>query len=101
VADRDILHAASAAELSELLSNHLETAVFRVCPAVYSLREALNLLDLTSVHVTGSGSTLYCLFDDPEPALRAANKIQERWSQVTTVVAAAPVGQGPIFSEEC
>ena len=36
-----------------------------------------------------------------EPALRAANKIQERWSQVTTVVAAAPVGQGPIFSEEC
>lgn len=99
--DRDILHAASAAEVSELLSNHLETAVFRVCPAVYSLREALTFLDLTSVRVTGSGSALYCLFDDPEPALRAANKIQERWSQVTTVVASAPVGQGPIFSEEC
>jgi 4-diphosphocytidyl-2-C-methyl-D-erythritol kinase len=99
--DRDILHAASAAELSELLSNHLETAVFRVCPTVYSLREALTSLDLTSVHVTGSGSALYCLFDDPEPALRAANKIQERWSHVTTVVAAAPVGQGPIFYEEC
>jgi len=99
--DRDILHAATAAELSELLSNHLEPAVFRVCPAVYSLREALTNLDLTSLHVTGSGSALYCLFDDPETALRAANKIQERWSQVTTVVAAAPVGQGPIFSEEC
>jgi len=99
--DRDILHAASAAELSELLTNHLEPAVFRVCPAVYSLREALTILDLNSVHVTGSGSALYCLFDEPESALRAANKIQERWSQVTTVVAAAPVGQGPIFSEEC
>ena len=98
--DRDILYAASAAELSGLLSNHLEPAVFRVCPTVYSLREALTFLDLTSVHVTGSGSALYCLFDDPEPALRAANKIQERWSHVTTVVAAAPVGQGPIFSEE-
>lgn len=99
--DRDILHANSAAELSKLLSNHLETAVFRVCPSIYSLREALTFLDLPSVHVTGSGSALYCLFDDPEPALRAANKIQERWSHVTTVVAAAPVGQGPIFSEEC
>ena len=99
--DRDILHATSAAELSELLSNHLETAVFRVCPSIYSLREALTFLDLPSVHVTGSGSALYCLFDDPEPVLRAANKIQERWSHVTTVVAAAPVGQGPIFYEEC
>ena len=99
--DRNILHAASAVEVSGLLSNHLEPAVFRVCPTVYSLREALTFLDLTSVHVTGSGSALYCLFDDPEPALRAANKIQERWSHVTTVVAAAPVGQGPIFSEEC
>jgi len=101
VADLDILHAASATELSGLLSNHLETAVFRVCPTVYSLREALNLLDLTSVHVTGSGSAMYSLFDDPGAALRAADKIRERWSQVTTVVAAAPVGQGPIFSEEC
>lgn len=99
--DRDILHVSSAAELSELLSNHLETAVFRVCPTVYSLREALTSLDLHSVHVTGSGSALFCLFDDPRPARSAANKIQERWSQVTTVVAAAPVGQGPIFSEEC
>ncbi len=99
--DRAILPATSAAELSELLSNHLETAVFRVSPAVYSLREALASLDLTSVHVTGSGSTLYSLFDDPEAARCAANKIQDRWSQVTTVVAAAPMGQGPIFSEEC
>ena len=99
--DRNVLEAATAAELSGLLSNHLETAVFRVCPAVYSLREALTSLELTSVHVTGSGSALYCLFDDPQPALRAANKIQERWSQVTTVVAAVPVGQGPVFSEEC
>lgn len=98
--DRDILHATSAAELSELLSNHLEPAVFRVCPTVYSLRGVLTFLDLPSVHVTGSGSALYCLFDDPQPALSAANKIQERWSQVTTVVAAAPVGQGPVCSEE-
>lgn len=99
--DRDILHAASAAELSGLLTNHLEGAVFRVCPTLSELRDELISLGLTSIRVTGSGSALYCLFDDPEPALRAANKIQERWSRVTTVVAAAPVGPSPIFLEEC
>jgi len=99
--DRDILHATTAAELSGLLTNHLEPPLFRVYPTICALREALTSLGLTSMSVTGSGSALYCLFDEPEPALRAANKIQERWSRVTTVVAAAPVGQGPIFFEEC
>lgn len=99
--DRDILHAASAAELSPLLTNHLEEAVFRVCPTLSELRDELTSLGFTSIRVTGSGSAFYCLFDDPEPAHRASSKIQERWSRVTTVAAAAPVGQGPIFFEEC
>lgn len=99
--DRDILQAASAVELSGMLSNHLEPAIFRVCQTLRELRDELCSLDLSSIRITGSGSTLYCLFDDPEPALRAANEIQERWSRVTTVVAAAPVGQGPIYFEEC
>jgi len=98
---REILHAASAADLSMLLTNHLEPAVFRVCPTLSGLRDELIGLGLTSIRVTGSGSTFFSLFDDSEPAHRAARKIQEHVSRVTTVVAAAPVGQGPILFEEC
>ena len=90
----------AAAELSGLLTNHLEPAVFRVCPTLAPLRDELISLGLTSIRVSGSGSAFYCLYDDQEPALRAAKNIQERLSQVATVVAAAPVGESPVFSEE-
>lgn len=98
--DRDILRATSAAELSGLLTNHLEPAVFRVCLTLAPLRDELISLGLTSIRVSGSGSAFYCLYDDQEAALRAAKNIQERLSQVATVVAAAPVGESPVFSEE-
>ncbi len=95
-----LVEASTAAELSSLLSNHLEPAVFRVCPALYTLRDELVSLGLTSIRVTGSGSAMYSLFDDQEPAVRAADEIAQRLTHVTTTVAAAPVGQSPVFYEE-
>jgi len=85
--------ARTAAALSALLTNQLEPAVVRVCPAVGELQNAVERLGLGPLRVSGSGSALYRLFDERESATEVAKEIEFRMASVTTYVAAAPVAK--------
>lgn len=98
--DGAIVRARTAEEISGLLVNDLEPAVFRVSPAVARAAEALDRAHIGPVRVTGAGSTLYRLFDEKEGARQAAADIERLQLDVTTKVVAAPVGPSPIVSEE-
>ncbi len=99
--DEAIVAAETADQLSALLSNHLEPAVFRVSPRVAQTFEALHCRGLGPMRVAGAGSTLYRLFDEPEAARRAAAGIEDLGLGVTTRIVEAPAGPGPIVTEEC
>lgn len=96
----ELLDQTRADDLMPMLSNQLESAAFRVCPALGELFETLLSLGVGPWRMSGSGSTLYQLFDDPSAARHAAQRICECVPRVKTHVAAAPVGLSPVFSEE-
>jgi len=95
-----VIKATTADELSSMLSNHLTPAVFRVSPKTKQIHAELQKAGLGSLHVTGTGSTLFRLFDEQEDACRAVSKIEERQLEVTTAVVAAPAGARLTASEE-
>ncbi len=96
----EIAKAPSAAELHERLVNELEPAVFRVCPAVAEAREALSSLGVDSTRVTGSGATLFRLFDDPDGARAAAFRIEQHSSRLRTAVVSAPAKMTPLENKD-
>ncbi|MGB2984918.1 MAG: hypothetical protein WBE26_03465, partial [Phycisphaerae bacterium] len=99
--DGTILQATTAEEISVMLSNHLEPAVFRVSPAVARAYEEVHRAGLGPMRVSGAGSTLYRLFDEEEETSRAARQIEDLQIGMTTLVVAAPAGPGLMVSEEC
>ncbi len=99
--DEAVMRATRASDLSEKLINHLEPAAFRVCPPLARLSEELNGMGLGPLQVSGSGSALFRLFDDPETARQAAKTIEDRLPQLRTEVVSAPAGEGPLVSEDC
>lgn len=70
---------ASANELSELLVNDLEPAAFSVAPGLAALRERAAKILNRRVHLTGSGSTLFVLFDSRAAADSSAVRIGEEF----------------------
>jgi 4-diphosphocytidyl-2C-methyl-D-erythritol kinase len=66
-----------AAELLPVLVNDLEPAAFALCPELASLREIAERAIGRPVRMTGSGSTLFSLFDDSSEAKQAAARIEE------------------------
>ena len=97
--DSEIVRATTAEELSPLLENHLEPAVFRVSPAVARTAELLKRLGGGPMRVTGAGSTFYQLFDDRDAACRRARKIEELNIGITTAVVAAPAGESALGAQ--
>jgi 4-diphosphocytidyl-2-C-methyl-D-erythritol kinase len=95
-----ILRTAQAEELSPLLFNDLEPAVFRVCPKIGELSDTLHALNPGPFRVCGAGSTFFRLFDDRDEARRTARIIEERIPQLRCLVAAGPVNVGNITFEE-
>ncbi len=53
---------------SHLLENDLESAAIRLCPPVARLREQLRGAGARAVGMSGSGPTLFGVFEDPEAA---------------------------------
>jgi 4-diphosphocytidyl-2-C-methyl-D-erythritol kinase len=97
--DQRIIEAQTAAEMTPMLSNHLEPATFRVAPQVARLHTTLDRLGHGAWRVSGAGSTLYQLFDEREAANSAAQEIERIASGITTAVVEAPVGPSPIVNE--
>lgn len=99
-AEKAILGARNAVEITQALTNQLEPAVFRVSPALEDLVSNLSSAGYGDIRVSGSGSTVFGLFDDPQEASHAAKTIAERFPNVKTSVVAAPVGMNPFVSED-
>jgi len=99
-AEESLLRAKNAVEMARYLTNQLEPAVFRISPALCELAEQLSKVGCGEFRVSGSGSTLFGLFDETKEAERAATTIAERFSNVKTSVVAAPVGMNPLASED-
>ena len=92
--------ASTAEELSDLLANHLEPAVFRSSPTVAKVHDKLSRLGHGPWRASGAGSALFRLYDDKESADEIAREIQDLEIGVTTTVVSAPTGPGPVVSKE-
>lgn len=89
---------ASAAAVMEKTTNQLAMAANRACPALVEFMESLHRSGFGGFQLTGSGPTLYRLYDDPAEA-RAIGGAIERQFRVRTVTAPAPVGIEPVIKE--
>ncbi len=67
----------SAGPLLSRLVNDLEAPAFAMCPELASLRLTLEKMLGRTVRMSGSGSTLFTLFDDFDEAESSAARIQE------------------------
>jgi len=95
-----VMAAGSAAELSSLLGNQLEPAVFRVAPHVRLVFDQLSKWEVGRVCVSGAGSTLFVLFDDREHAREVAHRIEACGIGAGTRVVRAPSAPPPLELQE-
>ena len=76
-----------ATALLPLLVNDLEGPAFSLRPELAAMRNAAAGLLGRPVRMSGSGSTLFTLFDDPAEAEHAARRVQDSLSVATRAVA--------------
>ena len=98
--DEAIRDANLADELSTMVSNHLQHAVFRTSPRVAEIHHRLGRLGLGPMTISGAGSTMYRLFDNEDEACHVAGEIKAQGLNMATAVVAAPIGQAPINMNE-
>jgi 4-diphosphocytidyl-2-C-methyl-D-erythritol kinase len=61
--------------LRELLANDLEPAATKICPAIAQLRLRLEGSDAIAVGMSGSGATVFGVFEDERAAAEAAREL--------------------------
>jgi 4-diphosphocytidyl-2C-methyl-D-erythritol kinase len=87
--------------LLPMLCNDLEPAAFSLRPDLQALREAIErTLDGRPVRMSGSGSALFTLYDEPSPARAAAEQVRRAHGVPALAVSVAPItglegGPGP------
>jgi 4-diphosphocytidyl-2-C-methyl-D-erythritol kinase len=80
----------SAGPLLERLVNDLEAPAFAVCPQLAALRQQIEQSIGRIVRMSGSGSSLFTLFDNSDEAQAAVMCIQDRNRVRAVAVAVAP-----------
>ncbi len=65
------------ARLGECLGNDLEPVVFKRYPEILALKEDLSDLGANGCLLSGSGSTVFAIFDDPDRARSAYAKVNK------------------------
>ena len=79
--------------LGELLVNDLEPAATRLCPPIAALIERMRGLGSLAVSMSGSGATVFGVFESAEKAEEAAQELktspnsEDLWVQATRVLA--------------
>jgi 4-diphosphocytidyl-2-C-methyl-D-erythritol kinase len=84
---RDPWDPAFARALGDLLANDLEAAAVRLCPPVARLRARLRAAGARAVGLSGSGPTLFGVFEDPAAAAEASARAgfeAPLWARVAT-----------------
>jgi 4-diphosphocytidyl-2-C-methyl-D-erythritol kinase len=82
--------ALTSTELLSQLVNDLEPAAFAIATELAQLREAIEKTLGRVVRMSGSGSSLFTLYDQPEEASAAAKMVTGRHSQRAVAVELAP-----------
>ncbi len=80
----------SSDRLLPLLANDLEAPAFALRPELQSLRSAIELQLGRIVRMSGSGSSLFTLFDGEPAAQRAASRVTESFGVRCVAVEVAP-----------
>jgi 4-diphosphocytidyl-2C-methyl-D-erythritol kinase len=88
--DWEQLAGLSAKELLAGVVNDLETPAFEIRADLGTLRSDIELLLQRPVRMSGSGSSLFTLFDDPHEAESAAGRISARFRARALAVDVAP-----------
>ncbi len=73
-----------------LLANDLEPAAVRLCPEVAAMREEFEATQARAVGMSGSGPTVYGVFQDQEAAQRAAERLSGKLGARTWVARTTP-----------
>lgn len=79
-----------AQELLPHLVNDLEAPAFAICPELGDLRERAERLAGRTVRMSGSGSSLFTLYDSKQEATAAAQLLEAKLSQRAVAVEVAP-----------
>jgi 4-diphosphocytidyl-2-C-methyl-D-erythritol kinase len=95
-----ILAASHAKEITPHVSNDLTQAVFRVCPKICEVNNALEAANLGSFNLSGAGSTFFQLFDDQNTAVEIGNRMMNHVAGLRAAVAAVPQTTDPLINEE-
>lgn len=80
---------ANPAVLRERLVNDFEPAAFAAHPVLPAIKERIYEMGAIFALMSGSGSTMYGLFDDRERAIRAQTAFPEHWSVVVDPIVSA------------
>ncbi len=84
---RGLWNPAFARTLDDLLANDLEAAAVRLCPPVARLRARLRAAGARAVGLSGSGPTLFGVFEDPAAAAEGSARAgfeAPLWARVAT-----------------
>lgn len=83
----------SATELLDRLHNDLQAPAFAIHPELAMLKDEAQAIVEQPILLTGSGSSLFTLFDEPHQAAIAASQLEKRLRIKTVAVPLAPMAQ--------
>lgn len=75
-----------AGDISAVIRNDLEAAAFSVTSALRVLRDEINTITNRPAHLSGSGSTLFILADQPAEAEELAQKLEQHLPEDIRIV---------------
>lgn len=88
--DTSILASAPPSAWRARLQNQLFDPALAVCPALGQLWQELSAALPVPVHMTGSGSALFALFDDEKELAAATAALPQKFKDIATTVRANP-----------
>jgi 4-diphosphocytidyl-2-C-methyl-D-erythritol kinase len=81
---RKFLSQSDIACLGLCLYNDLEPLVIQRFPEIQAIKEQLKAQKAKGVLLSGSGSTVFGIFDDPEQAKTACAELKGDWERIVT-----------------
>ena len=88
-------------EIIEAMENDFEASLFSVYPILEFIKEKLRDLGARSALLSGSGATVFGIFEDPEGAQAAATQLRHdtQWLVFDVPMGATGLSQAPILHE--
>jgi len=78
------------ASLREMMFNSLERPVFSAYPSIAELKDDMKRAGAKAAMMSGSGATVFGVFEDRESALRAGERFRGLWHRVVQTIGPEP-----------